>query len=99
MTSRTQVINQSIKIYITPLQDPYLEGLPTQAKRKRTVLRKRGKLDCYTYFFQLAGKTDGAQGRQMTPLPRKKSLCKGIEQVVHTQLLTTSVQLFYSCAI
>src|SRR6218665_3847298 len=30
-------INQSIKIYIMPLQDTYSEALPTQAKRKRTV--------------------------------------------------------------
>ena len=29
--------NQSIKIYIAPLKDPYSEALPTQAKRKRTV--------------------------------------------------------------
>jgi len=29
---------QSIKIYIAPLQGPYSEALPTQAKRKRTVL-------------------------------------------------------------
>ena len=27
-------INQSIKIYIAPLQDLYSEALPTQAKRK-----------------------------------------------------------------
>ena len=32
-------INQLIKIYIAPLEDPYSEALPTQAKRKRTVLR------------------------------------------------------------
>ena len=31
---------QSIKIYIAPLQDPYLEALPTQAKRKRTVFSR-----------------------------------------------------------
>ena len=31
---------QSIKIYIAPLQDPYSEALPTQAKQKRTVLRR-----------------------------------------------------------
>ena len=30
----TQSINQSIKIYIAPLQDTYSEALPTQAKRK-----------------------------------------------------------------
>src|SRR6218665_4228116 len=33
-------INQSIKIYIAPLQDTYSEALLTQAKRKRTVLRR-----------------------------------------------------------
>jgi len=33
-------IKQSIEIYIAPLQDPYSEALPTQAKRKRTVLRR-----------------------------------------------------------
>jgi len=27
-----QVINQSIKIYIAPLQGPYLEALPAQSK-------------------------------------------------------------------
>jgi len=31
---------QSFKIYIAPLQDPYSEALLTQAKWKRTVLRK-----------------------------------------------------------
>ena len=34
------LINQSIKIYIAPLQDPYSEVLLTQAKRKRTVLSR-----------------------------------------------------------
>jgi len=29
------LINQSIKIDIAPLQDPYSEALPTQAKRNR----------------------------------------------------------------
>ena len=33
-------IYQSVKTYIAPLQDTYLETLPTQAKRKRTVLRR-----------------------------------------------------------
>jgi len=33
-------INQSVKIYIAPLQDTYSEALQTQAKRKRTVLRR-----------------------------------------------------------
>ena len=33
-------INQSVKIYIAPLQDTYSEALPTQAKRKRTVFRR-----------------------------------------------------------
>src|SRR6218665_1097158 len=33
-------INQSIKIYIAPLQDTYSEALPTQAKRKGTVFRR-----------------------------------------------------------
>ena len=42
MTSRNaatlnQSINQSIKIYIAPLQDTYSEALPTQAKRKRSL--------------------------------------------------------------
>jgi len=32
--------NQSIKIYIAPLQDPYPEAQPTQAKWKRPVLRR-----------------------------------------------------------
>jgi len=32
--------NLSIKIYIAPLQDPYSEALPTQAKRISTVLRR-----------------------------------------------------------
>jgi len=32
--------NQSVKIYIAPLQDTYSEALPTQAKRKRKVLRR-----------------------------------------------------------
>ena len=32
-------INQSIQIYIAPLQDTYSEALQTQAKRKRTVFR------------------------------------------------------------
>jgi len=38
--SINQLINQSIKIYVAPLldQDPYSEVLPTQAKRKSTVL-------------------------------------------------------------
>ena len=35
-----KLINQSIKIYIAPLQDPYSEALLTQAKQKRTVLRR-----------------------------------------------------------
>jgi len=35
--STGQTFNQSIKIYIAPLQDPYSEALPTQAKRKRTI--------------------------------------------------------------
>jgi len=35
-----QSINQSVKIYIVPLQDTYSEALPTMAKRKRTVLRR-----------------------------------------------------------
>jgi len=39
-TSLMTSINYSIKIYITPFQDPYSEVLPTQAKRKRTVLRR-----------------------------------------------------------
>ena len=30
-------INQSVKIYIAPLQDTYSEALPTQAKRKRSL--------------------------------------------------------------
>jgi len=33
-------INQSIKIYLAPLQDPYLEALLSQTKQKRTVLRR-----------------------------------------------------------
>src|SRR6218665_1776344 len=33
-------INQSVKIYIAPLQDTYSEALPTQAKRKRRVFRR-----------------------------------------------------------
>src|SRR6218665_3249188 len=33
-------INQSVKIYIVPLQDTYSEALPTKAKRKRTVFRR-----------------------------------------------------------
>jgi len=35
-------INQSVKIYIAPLQDTcaYSEALPTKAKRKRTVFRR-----------------------------------------------------------
>jgi len=32
--------NQSVKIYIAPLQDTYSEVLPTQAKRKRRVFRR-----------------------------------------------------------
>src|SRR6218665_1611048 len=36
----TYSINQSIKIYIAPLHDPYSEALLTQAKRKRTGLRR-----------------------------------------------------------
>ena len=35
----SQSINRAIKIYIASLQDPYSEALPTQAKRKITVLR------------------------------------------------------------
>jgi len=35
-----QSINQSIKNYIVPLQDPYSEVLPIQAKQKRIVLRR-----------------------------------------------------------
>jgi len=31
---------QSIRIYLAPLQDPYSEALPTQAKRRRAVLKK-----------------------------------------------------------
>jgi len=31
---------KSIKIYIAPLKDPYSEALPTQAKWKKTVLRR-----------------------------------------------------------
>jgi len=34
-----EVINQSIKIYIVPLQEGS-EALPTQAKRNSTVLRR-----------------------------------------------------------
>jgi len=35
----TQLINQSMKIYIAPLKDPYSEALPTQAKRSsRSIL-------------------------------------------------------------
>ena len=33
-------INQSVKIYIAPIQDTYSEALPTQAKRKLTVWRR-----------------------------------------------------------
>jgi len=33
MTEIGFLINQSIKIYIAPLQEPYSEALPTQAKR------------------------------------------------------------------
>ena len=36
----SQSINQSIKIYIAPLQDTYSEALPTQANRKKTVFRR-----------------------------------------------------------
>jgi len=39
ITCQTQT-NRLIKIYIAPLQDPYSEALPIQAKRKRTVLRR-----------------------------------------------------------
>ena len=38
--------NQSIKIYIAPLQDPYSEVLPTQAKQKR--IEKRRRLGSYS---------------------------------------------------
>ena len=37
---KVESINQSIKIYLAPLQDTYSEALPTQAKRKRTVFRR-----------------------------------------------------------
>ena len=37
-------LNQSIKIYIAPLQDAYSEALPTQAKQKRTVLRRQWRI-------------------------------------------------------
>jgi len=32
-----QASKQAIKMYIAPLQDPYSEALPTQAKRKRSL--------------------------------------------------------------
>src|SRR6218665_3046346 len=35
--SINQSINQSIKIYIAPLQDTYSDALPTHAKRKRSL--------------------------------------------------------------
>jgi len=35
-----QSVNQSVKIYIASIQDTYSEALPTQAKRKRTALRR-----------------------------------------------------------
>src|SRR6218665_2187230 len=38
--SISQSINQSVKIYIAPSQDTYSEELPTQVKRKTTVLRR-----------------------------------------------------------
>jgi len=38
--SINQSVNQSIKIYIAALKDPYSEALPIQAKRNRTVLRR-----------------------------------------------------------
>jgi len=37
VSNMVTLINQSIKIYIVPIQDPYSEALPTQAKRKRTL--------------------------------------------------------------
>jgi len=42
---------QSIKIYIAPLQDTYSEALPTQAKRKRTEYRIAAKSDCEEMLF------------------------------------------------
>src|SRR6218665_3336590 len=35
--SSSQSINQSVKIYIAPLQDTYSDALPTHAKRKRSL--------------------------------------------------------------
>jgi len=49
--------NQLIKIYIAPLQGPYSEALPTQAKRERTVLRRWW--NCVAYRHCLGGALDG----------------------------------------
>ena len=38
----TKSINQSIKIYIAPLQDPYSEALPTQASLDKVVELRTG---------------------------------------------------------
>jgi len=39
MTYYFSLINQSMTMYIAPLQDRYSEALSTQAKRKRTVFK------------------------------------------------------------
>src|SRR6218665_1153517 len=41
-----QLFNQSVKIYVAPLQDTYSEALPTQAKRKSIDVKQ-----FFTSFF------------------------------------------------
>jgi len=51
-------INQSIKIYTAPLQDPYSEALPTQAKRKKWEQAPFGRcLRSIGRPFQVVGPT------------------------------------------
>src|SRR6218665_4221608 len=49
-------INQSVKTYVMSLQNPYSEALPTQAKQKRTVLRKWKSIpSCWTNYRKRKG--------------------------------------------
>src|SRR6218665_1852187 len=49
-------INQSVKMYVAPLQKPCSEALPTQAKQKRTVLRKWKSIpSCWTNYRKRKG--------------------------------------------
>src|SRR6218665_1890785 len=78
MCKSINCINQSITIYITPLQDPYSEGLLTQAKWNRSlqklVKRRTGTI---WEMHQIRGKPNQVVG----PTTEKGWLCDVAERV------------------